>query len=113
MSVRHPFPHHEEGEVLVLGGCATLRTLHESALASLAVFRCLHDGEPLRAERVHDRPALAFCFAGASRLRSGSRSVQLDPAQALWHQVGQAYRPSHPWGCGCRGGYIRVAPEIG
>ena len=113
MGTPHPFPHRDEGEVLVLGGCATLSVAYEGPLVSLSTFHCLHDGEELRAERVHLTPTLAFGFAGASLLRSGSRSVQLDTAHALWHQAGQGYSPSHPWGCGCRGCYVRVAPEIG
>jgi AraC family transcriptional regulator len=107
VSTPHPFPLRAE-ETPVLGGCATVRMAYESPLVSLFTYRCLCDGEELRSERVHLQPALALSFVGASRLCAGSRRLQLDPASALWHQAGQSYRPSHPWGCGCRGCYLRV-----
>jgi AraC family transcriptional regulator len=111
MSAPHPFPAVAE-EVLILGGCAALRRLFESSLVELFTFRCLEDSSVMRGEREHLQQSFGMAFRGASQLASGAHVVQQDPGSAVWHQVGQGYRPRHPWGCGCHGIKIRFAAGL-
>ena len=96
-----------------LGSWFSLRLLFRGSLVRLVQTRCVHDGEEAAAERWHATPVLYVSFAGASLLRSGWRTVQSDPATAIWNRGGEAYATRHPWGYPCRGCHIGFAPELG
>jgi AraC family transcriptional regulator len=111
MATPHPFPE-VHAETPILGGSAAMTNVYEDAQIGVFVFRCLHDSSEMREEREHLRQVLSLQFSGVSQTSSGSSLVQLDPLTAVWHQVGQGYRSSHPWGCGCRGVKLRLGPEL-
>jgi len=96
----------------VLGGCARLRPLHRSALVSVDLWRCVEDGDGLRAERAHDAPVLTVLLSGASALQDGRRSVIVEAGTALLAHAHFAYRAAHPFGCGDTGCHVRPSPAL-
>src|SRR4029079_2199836 len=96
-----------EAGVPVLDGCARLRPLHRSALLSVDLWRCVQDGDGLRAERAHAAPVLTVLLSGASVLREGGRDVIVEAGTALLAHADLAYRAAHPFGCGDTGCHVR------
>ena len=96
----------------VLGGCARLRPLHRSALLSVDLWRCVEDGDGLRAERAHDAPVLTVLLSGASALQEGRRTVIVEAGTALLAHADFAYRAAHPFGCGDTGCHVRPSPAL-
>jgi len=96
----------------VLGGCARLRPLHRSALLSVDLWRCVEDGDGLRAERAHPAPVLTVLLSGASALQEGGRTVIVEAGTALLAQADLAYRAAHPFGCGDTGCHVRPSPAL-
>jgi AraC family transcriptional regulator len=101
-----------EAGVPVLGGCARLRPLHRSTLLSVDLWRCVEDGEGLRAERAHAAPVLTVLLSGASALREGGRTVIVEPGTALLAHPDLGYRAAHPFGCGDTGCHVRPSPAL-
>ena len=101
-----------EAGVPVLEGCARLRPLHRSALLSVDLWRCVEDGDGLRAERAHATPVLTVLLSGASALQEGSRTVIVEAGTALLAHADFAYRAAHPFGCGDTGCHVRPSPAL-
>jgi AraC-like DNA-binding protein len=95
------------------GSWYSLRLLFRGSLGRLVQTRCVHDGEDAAAERWHSTPVLYVSFTGASLVRSGRRTLQADPATAIWNRGGEPYETRHPWGYSCQGCHIGFAPELG
>lgn len=91
----------------VLGGCARLRRIHASPLLSVDLWRCVEDGEALRAERCHAAPVLTVLLSGASVLQEGDRAVVVEAGTALLNGAGFVYRSAHPFGCRDTGCHVR------
>ena len=100
-------------QTAALGGCVSVRLLFGGSLTRLVGTRCVHDGGELAAERSHGTPVLHVSFSGASVLRARRRTVQADPASAIWNRAGECYETRHPWGPPCRGCHIAFEPELG
>ena len=96
----------------MLGGCARLRPLHQSALLSVDLWRCVEDGDGLRAERAHAAPVLTVLLSGASALQEGRRTVIVEAGTALLAHADFAYRAAHPFGCGDTGCHVRPSPAL-
>ena len=96
----------------MLGGCARLRPLHRSALLSVDLWRCVEDGDGLRAERAHAAPVLTVLLSGASALQEGRRTVIVEAGTALLAHADFAYRAAHPFGCGDTGCHVRPSPAL-
>ena len=96
----------------MLGGCARLRPLHRSALLSVDLWRCVEDGDGLRAERAHATPVLTVLLSGASALQEGRRTVIVEAGTALLAHADFAYRAAHPFGCGDTGCHVRPSPAL-
>jgi AraC-like DNA-binding protein len=101
-----------EAGVPVLDGCARLRPLHRSALFSVDLWRCVEDGDGLRAERAHAAPVLTVLLSGASVLQAGGRDVIVEAGTALLAHADLAYRAAHPFGCGDTGCHVRPSPVL-
>jgi AraC family transcriptional regulator len=89
-----------------------MRVLFESDLVQIVHWRCLANGAGLAAERHYASPAIDLGFAGASIVHWKGRSTQFDLTRAMIHQPGVTYSMSHPWGAGCRGMSIFLAPQL-
>ena len=96
----------------MLGGCARLRPLHQSALLSVDLWRCVEDGDGLRAERAHAAPVLTVLLSGASALQEGRRTVIVEAGTALLAHADFAYRAAHPFGCSDTGCHVRPSPAL-
>jgi AraC family transcriptional regulator len=96
----------------VLGGCARLRPLHRSALLSVDLWRCVEDGDGLRAERAHPAPVLTVLLSGASALQESGRTLIVEAGTALLARADVAYRAAHPFGCGDAGCHVRPSPAL-
>lgn len=95
----------------MLDGCARLRRLHDSPLLSVDLWRCVEDGDGLRAERCHSVPVLTVLLSGASVLQAGGRALIVEAGTALLaHDL--AYRSKHPFGCGDTGCHVRPSPLL-
>jgi AraC-like DNA-binding protein len=101
-----------EAGVPVLDGCGRLRPLHRSALLSVDLWRCVEDGDGLRAERAHAAPVLTVLLSGASVLQEGGRAVIVEAGTALLAHADLAYRAAHPFGCGDTGCHVRPSPAL-
>jgi AraC family transcriptional regulator len=101
-----------EAGVPVLDGCARLRPVHRSALLSVDLWRCVEDGDGLRAERAHATPVLTVVLSGASALQEGARTVIVEAGTALLAHADLAYRAAHPFGCGDMGCHVRPSAEL-
>ena len=84
---------------LVLDGCAEVETVHESAIVQVILWHCLHEGDALQSERCHTHHVLSVSLDGACQLHDGRRRFIVDPATAVLHRPGSAYRTTHPYGC--------------
>jgi AraC family transcriptional regulator len=96
----------------VLGGCARLLRLHASPLFSVDLWRCVADGEGLRAERCHEAPVLTVLLAGASVHQEGRRAAVVEAGTALFAHADTPYRSAHPFGCGDVGCHVRPSPPL-
>lgn len=96
----------------MLGGCARLRPLHRSALLSVDLWRCVEDGDGLRAERSHGAPVLTVLLSGACVLQEGGRAVIVEAGTALLAHPDLAYRSAHPFGCGDTGCHVRPSTVL-
>jgi len=101
-----------EAGVPVLDGCGRLRPLHRSALLSVDLWRCVEDGDGLRAERAHAAPVLTVLLSGASVLQESGRDVIVEAGTALLAHADLAYRAAHPFGCGDTGCHVRPSPVL-
>jgi AraC-like DNA-binding protein len=95
-----------------LGGCARLRRLHESPLLSVDLWRCVEDGEGLRAERCHTAAVLTVCLSGAGVLQAAGRAMLIEAGTALLTPGDLPYRSAHPLGCGDMGCHVRPSPRL-
>jgi AraC-like DNA-binding protein len=101
-----------EGGVPVLDGCARLRPLHRSPLLAVDLWRCVEDGDGLRAERAHAAPVLTVLLSGASVLEESGRALVVEAGTALLAHADVAYRAAHPFGCGDTGCHVRPSPAL-
>jgi AraC family transcriptional regulator len=101
-----------EAGVPVLDGCGRLRPLHRSALLGVDLWRCMEDGEGLRAERAHPAPVLTVLLSGASVLQESGRAIVVEAGTALLAHADLAYRAAHPFGCGDTGCHVRPSPAL-
>jgi AraC-like DNA-binding protein len=101
-----------EAGVPVLGGCARLRPLYRSTLLSVDLWRCVEDGDGLRAERFHAAPVLTVLLSGACVFQEGGRAVIVEAGTALLAHADLAYRSAHPFGCGDTGCHVRPSPAL-
>ncbi len=97
---------------LALDGCVAVETVHESAIVQVVLWRCLCEGDALRAERCHSHHVLAVSLDGACQIHDGGRRVIMDPATAILHRPGSAYRTTHPYGCNDSGLSIAFAEDV-
>jgi AraC-like DNA-binding protein len=96
-----------EAGVPVLDGCARLRRVLKSPLLSVDLWRCVEDGDGLRAPRSHPEPVLSVVLSGASVLLEDRRAVIVEAGTGLLTNAGVAYRTTHPFGCGDMGCHVR------
>lgn len=83
---------------LGLDGCVASTIVHEGPSIQIIHWHCMHDGDALRAERSHTAFVLSLVQTGACRVHDGPWSATVDPATALLHRPGAAYRTTHPFG---------------
>jgi AraC family transcriptional regulator len=100
-----------EGEEPVLDGCARLRSLHRSPLLSVDLWRCVEDGDGLKAERRHTAPVLSVLLSGASVLQESGRAIVVEAGTALL-AYDLTYRSTHPFGCVDTGCHVRPSPRL-
>ena len=86
-----------EGQ-LSLDGCVASTVVLESPALQIIHWHCMHDGDALRAERSHTAYVVSLVQSGACRVHDGPWSATVDPATALLHRPGAAYRTTHPFG---------------
>jgi AraC-like DNA-binding protein len=79
---------------------------------SVDLWRCVEDGDGLRAERAHAAPVLTVALSGASVLEGVGRSAIIEAGTALLARAGVAYRSAHPFGCGDTGCHVRPSPLL-
>jgi AraC family transcriptional regulator len=96
----------------VLGGCARVAHLHASALVSVDLWRCVEDGDGLRAERCYSAPVLSVVLSGASVLQARGRDLIVEAGTGLLAAGDLAYRTAHPFGCGDTGCHVRPSPVL-
>jgi len=95
-----------------LASCVASHTLLDSPVARIVQWRCIHDGDALRAERVHSTYVLSLISSGACRVHDGRWHATVDPVNALLHKPGSTYRTSHPYGCIDSGWNIAYKEEV-
>lgn len=88
------------------------RKLYESPLVSVSEYSCrAHEGGPA-AEEQSANNAIVMMRHGAFVKHFGKRRVTADVNQAVFFSKDSVYRISHPSGCGDRGTYFLIAPQI-
>ncbi|HEX5133439.1 MAG TPA: AraC family transcriptional regulator [Candidatus Krumholzibacteria bacterium] len=97
---------------LALDGCVAVETVHESAVVQVVLWHCLCEGDALLAERCHSHHVLAVSLDGACQIHDGPRRIIMDPATAVFHQPGSAYRTTHPYGCNDTGISIAFRDDV-
>jgi AraC-like DNA-binding protein len=97
---------------LALDGCVAVETVHESAIVQVVLWRCLCEGDALRAERCHHHHVLSVSLDGACQIHDGRRRILMDPATAVLHRPGSAYRTTHPYGCNDTGISIAFRADV-
>ncbi len=101
----------EAGEPM-LDGCARLRRVLGSPLFSVDLWRCVQDGDALRAPRSHPEPVLSVVLSGASVLLEDRRALIVEAGTGLLTSAGVAYRTTHPFGCGDMGCHVRPRASL-
>jgi AraC family transcriptional regulator len=97
---------------LALDGCVAVRVIHESPISQMVLWHCLCEGDALRAERCHSHHVLSVSLDGACQIHDGRRRVIMDPATAVLHRPGSAYRTTHPYGCNDSGISIAFRDDV-
>jgi len=97
---------------LALDGCVSLENVHSSEIVQVVLWHCLCEGESLRSERSHSNHVLAISLDGACCLHDGPRGFVVDPASAVLHRPGSAYRTTHPFGCDDTGVNIAFRDDV-
>ena len=97
---------------LALDGCVAVETVHESPIVQVVLWHCLCEGDALRAERCHSHHVLAVSLDGACQIHDGGRRVIMDPATAVFHRPGSAYRTTHPYGCNDSGISVAYRDDV-
>jgi AraC-like DNA-binding protein len=98
--------------VPVLDGCARLRRVLGSPFLSVDLWRCIQDGDALRAPRSHPEPVLSVILSGASVLLEDRRALIVEAGTGLLTSAGVAYRTTHPFGCGDMGCHVRPSSSL-
>jgi AraC-like DNA-binding protein len=86
--------------------------LFRSPALEIAAWRCIRDGEMLRAVRQHAWPAFTFVHEGAYLLHTEGRTELVDPAHVSFQGVDSPYATSHPFGVGDRGMTVAIRPDL-
>lgn len=102
----------ERDGLSVLGGNVRLRRLFATPLFEVVLWRCVEDGDGLRAERCHESPVVTLVLAGASRMHERGRSLTIEPGATVFAPPFTPYRSSHPFGCGDLGCHLRLSPAL-
>jgi len=89
---------------LRLDGCVRAVVVHDGGVVQIVHWRCLRDGDALRAERTHTHYVVSLLHAGACSIAQGRWTATLDAATAVLHRPGSTYRTLHPFGC-CDAGW--------
>jgi AraC-like DNA-binding protein len=97
---------------LALDGCVQVDVVHHSPIVQVVLWRCLCEGAALQAERCHTSHVLTVGLDGSCQVHDGSRRVIIDPATAIFHRPGSAYRTTHPYGCNDSGLSIAFRDDI-
>jgi AraC-like DNA-binding protein len=97
---------------LALDGCVAVETVHQSPMMQVVHWHCLCEGDALLAERCHTHHVLAVSLDGACQVHDGNRRIILDPASAVFHRPGSAYRTTHPYGCNDSGISIAFREDV-
>jgi AraC-like DNA-binding protein len=97
---------------LQLDACAATRVVHDGPVAQIVQWRCLHDGDALRAERSHTTYVMSLVALGACGVSDGAWKATIDPVTALLHRPDTAYRTHHPFGCIDSGWNIAVRRDV-
>lgn len=92
--------------------CVALEGLFESRLVRVTSWRCLRDGEALRADRYFTDPVLTLAHSGASICHFERREILVDPTRVFLRNPRETYRTTHPFGCGDTGVNVRVRPDL-
>ena len=79
---------------------------------SVDLWRCVEDGDGLRAPRSHPEPVLSVILSGASVLLEEGRAVIVEAATGLLTSAGVTYRTAHPFGCGDMGCHVRPSASL-
>ncbi len=97
---------------LALDGCVAVDVIHESPIIQIVCWHCLCEGDALRAERCHSHHVLSVSLDGACQIHDGRRRIIMDPATAVLHRPGSAYRTTHPYGCNDSGISIAFRDDV-
>ncbi len=86
--------------------------LFRSQALEIAAWRCIRDGDALRAVRQHAWPAFTFVHDGAYLLHTEGRTELVDPGHVSFQGVDSPYATSHPYGVGDCGMTIAIRPDL-
>src|SRR5215207_9595699 len=94
-----------------LASCLAVEPVFASPLFRMVHWCCRIECDALACERHHPWFVLCLPRSGVSVIRTGGRSLLLDPGCAVLHAPLSSYTTSHPFGCGDRGWNVAILPE--
>ncbi|MEZ4234681.1 MAG: AraC family transcriptional regulator [Myxococcota bacterium] len=77
----------------------------------MGTWQCTHDHRAPGAEQADTHVLINVTLAGVYERHVGRHRVVADPTVAVVSRPGEAWRSSHPAGCGDGGVWVRIAPD--